>query len=135
MNLLEKYQKSNLFGQYNNLTLNVIEKGHIEYTMKVEDKHFALPGVVHGGAIAGLMDAVLSVAAFSAIYDQNKSVATVEFKINYLKTVRSPGELRGVGKIVSLGKRMIITHGDIFNDSGELVAVGTGSIIPIENRM
>lgn len=130
MDLISQYNESNLFGKENNLVLKVLGKGYIEYTMQLADKHMALSNVVHGGAIAGLMDAVLSVAAFSAVAADSKHVATIEFKINYLKAVRDKVKLKGVGKVLKLGKRVIVTSGEIFDNNDNLVATGTGSIMP-----
>ena len=132
MDLIEVYNQSNLFGKENNLELKVIDKGHIEYLMKVEEKHLALPDVVHGGAIAGLMDAVLSVAAFSAVAGDSMNVATVEFKINYLKAVRKPGILKGIGKVLKKGRKVMVTNGEIFDENDSLVATGTGTIMAIQ---
>lgn len=130
MDQIKRYNEGNLFGKENNLVLNILEKGHIEYTMQLEDKHMALPNVVHGGSIAGLMDAILSVAAFSIVAEDNKQVATVEFKINYLKAVKKKEILKGIGKVIKNGKRLMVTQGEIFDESGDIIAIGTGTIIP-----
>ena len=135
MDLIEKYNESNLFGKENNLILKVLGKGHIEYEMILEEKHMALPDVVHGGAIAGLMDAVLSVAAFSHVADENKQVATVEFKINYLKSVKKKSILKGVGTVIKNGERLMVTKGEIFDEKGDLIAIGTGTIIPFQREI
>lgn len=129
MDPIDKYNETNLFGKANNLELTIIEKGHIEYTMKLEEKHLALPSLIHGGAIAGLMDAVLSVAAFTSLSDKEKHVATVDFTINYLKPITSLETIRGIGKVVRQGKKIIVSRGEIFNQKGDLVALGTGTIM------
>ena len=134
MDLIDRYNESNLFGKENNLILKVLDKGHIEYQMKLEEKHMALSDVVHGGAIAGLMDAVLSVAAFSQVADENKQVATVEFKINYLKSVKKKSILKGIGTVIKNGERLMVTKGEIFDEKGDLVAIGTGTIIPFQKK-
>ncbi len=131
MDLIQAYTEGNSFGKENNLHLKVIEAGHIEYAMEVEDKHFALHNVVHGGAIAGLMDAILSVAAFSSVASEGKHVATVEFKINYLKAVRDKCTLKGIGKVIKKGSRLIYCEGEIYNENEELVANGQGTIMPL----
>lgn len=132
MDLISEYNKSNSFGKENNLSLQVISPGHIEYTMQIENKHMALNNVVHGGAIAGLMDAVLSVAAFSAVEKEGMHVSTVEFKINYLKPVSESIKLKGIGKVLKLGKRLIVTKGEIFDNENNMIAIGTGTIIPFK---
>ena len=131
MDPIERYNRGNAFGLENNLELEVIEPGHIRYTMKVEKKHFATPELVHGGALAGFMDAVLSLAAFSAVKDEGKVVATVEFKINYLKAVKRECTLTGLGKVIKKGKQIIVVNGEILDGEGSLVATGTGSIMPL----
>lgn len=98
--------------------------------MTLKDAHFALPDVIHGGAIAGFMDAIVSVAAFSSVADENKHVATVEFKINFLKAVRRKMELLGIGKVIQKGNKIIVVLGEIYNDDNQLVATGIGSIMP-----
>ena len=131
MDLIQKYNQHNQFGIHNNLKLSIIEDGHIEYLMQLELKHFASETLVHGGTLAGLMDAILSVAAFSAIHKENKKVATVDFNINYLRPLTRKMEIRGVGKVVKKGKRIIVVKGEIYNDENQLVAIGNGNIIPI----
>ena len=132
MDLIATYNETNHFGKHNNLELTVIEKGRIEYTMLIEKKHFASDTLVHGGTLAGFMDAILSVAAFSSIADENQKVATVEFKINYLRPIVKEMKIRGIGQVVKKGKRIIAVQGEIFNDENKLVATGSGSIVPID---
>ena len=132
MSLIEKYNTSNLFGKENNLQLTVIDKGHIQYTMQVEEKHMATPNVMHGGAIAGMMDALLSVAAFSAVADDNKHVATIEFKINYLRAVRKACMLKGIGKVIRLGSKIAFTEAEIRDEDNHLIATASGSIMILD---
>lgn len=132
MDLIEHYNRNNHFGIHNNLKFRIIEEGHIEYTMQLEKKHFATDSLVHGGALAGFMDALLSVAAFTSVAEGNQKVATVEFKINYLKPISREMIIRGIGRVIKKGKRIISVQGEIFNDEDSLVATGSGSIIPID---
>ncbi|MEQ8324610.1 MAG: PaaI family thioesterase [Vicingaceae bacterium] len=134
MDLIDNYNQFNAFGKENKLQLEIIEPGHIQYTMELEEKHFATPTLIHGGALAGFMDAILSVAAFSALAVEGRGVATIEFKINYLKAVRQTGIIKGIGKIIRKGRRIVVVEGHILDSLGDLVAVGTGSIAPIDHQ-
>ena len=134
MDLIDIYNQNNLFGIENNLELKIISEGKIEYTMQLEKKHLALQDLVHGGAIAGFMDAVLSVAAFSAVSNKNKNVATIEFKINYLRPVRKLQILKGKGAVIKVGSKLLFVEGEIFNNENELVATGTGTIMQFERK-
>ena len=133
MNRLEEYNKGNLFGKENNLELKEVSKGKIKYTMQLENKHLAVFNLVHGGSIAGFMDAILSVAAFSAVVDQY-NVATVEFKINYLRAVKHIQKLTGKGRVVKEGSKLLFVEGEILNEENELVATGSGTIIKIKRE-
>jgi len=126
--LIESYQQTNQFGTTNGLHLEILAPGHIRYTLPIQDHHLALPKVVHGGVIAGMMDAVLSVAGLSLVADSEQVVGTVEFKINYLAPAAPGDVLTGEGKVVKSGKRLLVTEGSISNQEGQPVAIGTGTL-------
>lgn len=126
--ILKKYQENNRFGQANGLELEVVEPGHIRYQMAVKEEHLALVDVVHGGVLAGLMDAVLSVAGLSLVADFKKAVGTVEFKINYLRPARPGDILIAEGRVTQSGKRLLTVEGDIKNQDGKALAVGLGTL-------
>jgi len=132
MDLIEHYNRSNHFGIHNNLELTVLDEGNIEYTMRLEKKHFATDNLVHGGTLAGFMDAILSVAAFTSVAAQNQKVATIEFKINYLRPILKEMQIRGVGNVIKKGKRIISVQGEIYDNENILIATGSGSIMPID---
>ena len=134
MDLIEIYNQGNHFGKANNLELKIISEGKIEYAMQLDEKHLALPKLVHGGTIAGFMDAILSVAAFSAVYKNDKHVATIEFKINYLKPIKQLQKLIGKGIVVKKGSKILFVEGEIFNEADELVATGSGTIMQLERK-
>ena len=134
MDLLEQYNQGNHFGKANNLKLKIISEGQIEYSMQLEDKHLAVKDLIHGGAISGFMDAILSVAAFSAVYKKNKKVATVEFKINYLKPVRKLQILTGKGSVLKKGSKLLFVQGEIFDEANELITTGSGTIMQFDGK-
>jgi uncharacterized protein (TIGR00369 family) len=134
--LLEVYQKVNKYGEVNGMKLTIEEPGRIMYEMKIEDMHLATPNTAHGGAVAGMMDGVIGVAALSVSAFENKLVSTVEFKINFLNPVYKGDILRGYGKVEQKGKRIIIASGEIFciNRDNVIIAkaIGTLNAYPFE---
>ena len=76
MDPIEHYNRSNYFGIHNNLELTILDKGKIEYTMQLEKKHFATDTLVHGGTLAGFMDAILSVIFITQFNSYEDSAAT-----------------------------------------------------------
>lgn len=105
----------------------VIEPGYIEYNMEVRESHLATRTAMHGGAMAGFMDGVMGVAALSAVEGESKAVSTIEFKINYLSAVFLGDKLKGVGKILRKGNRILLAEGKIYNQNNEMVANATGT--------
>ena len=133
--ILEIYNQINQFGNDQGMTFKVIKPGEIEYRMTILEKHLATLEVVHGGVIASFMDGVLGVACLSISAEENKLVATVEFKINYLKPVKLGDILLGKGKVDQVGKSIIIASGSIINEkTKEPVAMGMGTFktYPVE---
>lgn len=126
--ILEAYNKTNEFGRFLSMDYTVVSPGEIELSMKVTKNLLATSKAMHGGALAGMMDAVVGVAALSVSSLKGNIVSTVEFKINYLKPIFLNDELTGVGSVVSEGNRIIICKGDIFNQNKELVAIATSTM-------
>ena len=123
----EFFRKVNRYDETNGLKFEIHAPGHITYKMTIGDQHLSSPGNSHGAAIAGMMDCVLGLSALSQAVTEDNLVATVEFKINYLKPVFLNDELTGTGKVVHKGKSLFITSGEIRNAQGDLVAMGQGT--------
>lgn len=121
------FRQINKYDEFNGLQFEVVSPGSIIYKMTVLEKHMSSPDVAHGAAIAGMMDCVLGLAALSYSITESNLVATVEFKINYLKPVRLGDELTGSGKVVHKGRSLLISSGEIRNSRGDLVALGQGT--------
>ncbi len=132
--ILELYNEMNNFGRMMNMHFEVICPGEIIYHLEITAEHLATREVAHGGALAGYMDAILGVAALSGIGDEGKLVSTVEFKITYFSPARKGDQLKGIGKVIKKGKRMVFAEGEIINQNNEVIAKGTGTFIayPVE---
>lgn len=132
--LIDLYNKNNHFGQTMGMNFKVISPGEIVYTIDVKKELLATPTAMHGGAIAGFMDAIIGVAALSAVAEQGKVVSTVEFKINFLKPALLNEKLTGKGKVIQKGNRLLVVNGEILNQHSETIAIATGTLnaYPVE---
>lgn len=126
-NLLELYDEMNAFGRIHNMHYTVLAPGHIEYTFTPGAQHLATLHAAHGGMIAAFMDAVMGVAALSAVYTDNKLVATIEFKLNFVAPAVPGIPLKGIGQVVSKGKSTLVAKGDIIDNQGKTIATGLGT--------
>lgn len=124
---IKLFRQINKYDEFNGLHFEVLSPGSITYQMTIQEKHMSSPDVAHGAAIAGMMDCVLGLSALSHSITEDNLVATVEFKINYLKPVRLGDQLTGTGKVVHKGRSLVISSGEIRNQKNELVALGQGT--------
>lgn len=110
------------------MEVEITEPGNITYYLTVKKEHLATPTAMHGGAMSGFMDAIIGVAALSVVAKENKLVSTIEFKINFLKPAYLNDQLKGIGKVIKKGNRIIIARGDVYNQHEELIATATGTL-------
>jgi uncharacterized protein (TIGR00369 family) len=121
------FKQVNKYDEFNGLQFEYHSPGSITYRMTIQEKHLSSPNITHGAAIAGMMDCVLGLSALSLAITKDNLVSTVEFKVNYTRPVALGEELTGHGNVVHIGKRLVITAGELRNKAGELVAMGQGT--------
>lgn len=126
--LIKVYSQTNKFGELLGINLTKFQADGIEYRLPISEKHLATPTTAHGGVLSAYMDGILGLAALYVSSENGCLVSTVEFKINYLKPVRKGDVLIGKGTVISKGKRIIITQGEIIDEAtGDKVAIATGT--------
>ena len=103
------------------------EKGKAEIALPVSDKLLQLFGVVHGGAIASLIDSVIGLAV-NGFLDHGQQAATVEMNVNFLLPVTG-GRLIAAGTILQQGKRIIVGSAEVRDERDRLVACGRATYI------
>lgn len=109
------------------MKFQLTEPGEIEYHMDLEEKHLATPRAAHGGAVSAFMDATMGVCALSQVVRDNKVVSTIEMKISFVSPAIIGKRLIGTAKTIKKGKRILFIEGQIHNDEGVLIAMGSGT--------
>jgi uncharacterized protein (TIGR00369 family) len=101
------------------------EAGTIEIGFEADERFVNPAGTVQGGFLAAMLDDTQGPALFAmtngAVY-----APTIGFNISFIKAAR-PGRFVGKGRVVSLGKTIVFTEAELFDESGELVARATFS--------
>lgn len=83
-------------------------------------------GAPHGGVHATLLDTCMGYAGcFTGDPDQRKLCLTLNLSVNYLSRPRG-GLLIAEGRRTGGGKRTFFGEGVVRDDTGEIVATGTG---------
>ena len=97
--------------------------------LKLGEKHLQPFGMVHGGAIASVVDA----AAFWAVFPQvekGMGLTTVEMKLNYLAPAQK-GKLVAQGRCIKMGRTLALGETYVRNGEGVLVAHGTATMMVV----
>ena len=109
------------------MTAVVGDDGKTRVLMKVTEQLKQFYGNVHGGAIASLLDSAIAVELNQQL-EPGESASTVEIKINYLRPI-SEGNLWGEGKVIQKGRKIVVAQGEIKNDAGQILAIGTATFM------
>ena len=128
VDILEKYNQTNQFGNFLDLKIKILKPGDVKYTVSVKEHHLATVKSAHGGFISAIFDQIVGPAALSKAILESKLVSTVEFKINFLKPVFLGDDLIGHGLLIQSGKKLYTVKGEIFNQNNNLVATGIATL-------
>jgi uncharacterized protein (TIGR00369 family) len=107
------------------IKVDEVAAGRVVCSLTVRPELCSSLGVLHGGAIASLIDHALSIVVFPLV-EVGKWVATLEFKVNYVSWVRE-GSLRVVASVESLEQNLAVVRVEVDNDA-KSVAVGQGTL-------
>ena len=92
-------------------------------------------GMIYGGGLAFLMDAVLT-GAVSLAAGPGDGYALLDMKVHFLRPVVPDGsDLIANASITHRGKTFVVVNAEIVNSSGKKVAVGAGSGMLLPGRM
>ena len=111
------------------ITLAQIDSGTATLRMPVRKQLTQNHGVVHGGAMASLIDSATAFAIISLLEPQEK-VTTVDLTISYLRPV-TKGQLNCAAKVVRSGRRLLVVSAEVFDDTQKLVATALSTYIRI----
>lgn len=125
--IVKAYIAHNHFGAMLDMEFQLSDPGEIIYHMDIQEKHLATPRAAHGGAVSAFMDATMGVCALSQVVRDNKVVSTIEMKISFVSPALIGKKLIGRAKTIKKGKRIVFVEGEIHNDDGDLIAMGSGT--------
>lgn len=105
--------------------------GEVEISCTPEGFHYNPYGSAHGGLAATLLDSATGCAVQSRL-PTGTGYATLNLAVNYLKPVTTAsGLLRCVGKVVSLGRAVAVSEGELTDSADRLLARAIATCIII----
>ena len=118
------------YAKFLGLRLGEIGDGEVSIHLDVRDELKQNLGVVHGGAIASLIDTASAFAVLTAI-DVNERVTTTDLTIHYLRPITS-GRMTAAARVVRGGRRLFVLSVEVTNDAGMLVATAVTTYIKVD---
>jgi uncharacterized protein (TIGR00369 family) len=112
------------------LELGEVGRGVASVRLEVREELKQYQGVVHGGAVASLIDTAAAFAVLTQL-EINERVTTTDLTIHYLRPANS-GRLTATARIVRTGRRLIVLSVEVTNDQEILVATAVTGYIKLQ---
>lgn len=116
------------YAKFLGLELCELKSGDVTVCLDVRDDLKQNHGVVHGGAIASVIDTASAFVILTAI-DENDKVTTTDLTIHYLRPVTS-GQMLARARIVRGGRRRFVVNVEVENE-GRLAATAVTGYVKI----
>jgi uncharacterized protein (TIGR00369 family) len=97
-----------------------VVEGSAKLALSVRNELTQNHGVVHGGAIASLIDTAMAFAVLSVL-SPGERVTTVDLTISYLRPLTS-GRIIAAAKVLRAGRRLITVSAEVFSSDGKLAS-------------
>lgn len=117
------------FARFLGLELDEIGSGTATLAVNIRKELMQNQGVVHGGAIASLIDTATAFAILSLLAPREK-VTTVDLAISYLRPA-TRGRLKAVAKVVRAGRRLFVVSAEVFDRQGKLITTALSTYIKV----
>lgn len=114
------------------IELESVGPGVASMTLEVRDVLRQNNGVVHGGAIATLIDSVAAFAVIPLLAD-DETATTVDLTVTYIRPLLS-GTATATARVLREGSRVIALSAEVLDDSGQLSATGLTTYLRISKR-
>jgi uncharacterized protein (TIGR00369 family) len=106
------------------LELTAMEPDRAVVAMPYDERLTTFGDVVHGGAIATLLDVAAVAAAWSGVTDESAATgATVSSSVNYVRAARG-SDLTATARVARRAKSLCFCEVEVLDDADELVAQG-----------
>jgi uncharacterized protein (TIGR00369 family) len=118
------------YAQLIGLELGELKSGEATLYLNVRDELKQNQGVMHGGAVASLIDTASAFAVVTRL-EANERVTTTDLTIHYLRPILS-GRLTATARVVRGGRRLFVLSVDVTNDQQKLVATALTTYIKLQ---
>ncbi|MDQ1640142.1 MAG: hypothetical protein QOF62_3481 [Pyrinomonadaceae bacterium] len=111
------------------IQLEKVIPGEATLTLAIRPELSQNHGVVHGGAIASLIDTATAFAILTLLEPEER-VTTVDLTISYLRP-GFEGQMSATARVLRQGRRLIATTAEVTDESGTLLATALSTYIKL----
>lgn len=108
------------YAQLLGIQLEKVSPGEATLTLAIRPELSQNHGVVHGGAIASLIDTATAFAILTLLKPDER-VTTVDLTISYLRP-GFEGQMRATARVLRQGRRLVATSAEVTDEAGTLLA-------------
>ncbi len=111
------------------LGLELVSSARGEATLALETREelMRMGGIMHGGALASLLDTAAAFAAIS-LEETSERTVTIDLNMHFLRPV-SAGRVEARARVLREGRRVLVITVEATDPSGKLIAVATTTYI------
>lgn len=117
------------FARLLGIEVETLERGSAILSLPLREELLQNNGVVHGGAIASLIDTATAFAILTVL-EKRERITTVDLTISYLRPLVS-GRARVHAKVLRAGRRLIAVSADVSTEAGTLAATSLSTYIKL----
>lgn len=117
------------FARFLGIELDDISSGTATLGFKIRKQLLQNHDVVHGGAIASLIDTATAFAIISLLAPSER-VTTVDLTISYLRPL-TEGRVTAVAKVLRAGRRLFVVSAEVFDNDGKLATTALSTYIKV----
>ncbi len=126
----ERFQKalqSVPYAELLGIQLQEVCGGSATLFFEIRKAHLQNHGVVHGGAIASLIDTAMAFAVISVL-PASERVSTVDLTVSYLQPL-TDGTVWTTARVLRSGRRLIRVSAEVFDDARNLAATALSTYV------
>ena len=117
------------YAKFLGLELCELKSGDVTVCLDARDEVKQNHGVVHGGAIASLIDTATAFAIIPLLTPEER-VTTVDLTISYLRPI-TKGRVTAMARVVRAGRRLFVVSAEVQDEDGKLAATALSTYIKL----
>lgn len=111
------------------IELKGVSPGLSVLSLPIREEHKQNHGVVHGGAIASLIDSAMAISIIPLL-EENEGTTTVDLTVHYLRPL-TDGVATAVARVTRQGRRVIVVTTEVLDNEEKVVAIATSTYLRV----